>query len=665
MSFLLHKFRQKEVRGKMKKQQEGLFDFEEVIAGFAKRQKRFYVPHFDYEFEGTHYKSQSSGATKKVKAIKEKRLSSINFQKAKSYSYSHNFREEEEKKEAKYLLPEEYHQENEYWALSDENGKIKSPQEVFLEQVRNTKRKGGANPKFENAHWEAVINLNSHHTMKDLHELRKHIESKYKFICCAMTIHRDEGVLLDIKGEKVPKYNYHAHLNFITYANGGQQFRLNRKQLSQIQSEVAEVLGMERGKEFSKAKRLAHQHYRYVMEQEDKLKREKELVLQQNTELQEKNQTLAAKNQELEIELTNQSKRKAFWSKKRQEMIQEGGYTQQDYQVIRAIIMDSENDYNSVKKAIDNYKELKATKERQGKAIVELQSENTKLKAQKPQIEVREIEKEVIREVEKPLTQEQIEKIQSPLKQELAIKEQELAQKEQKISEVIQNTTKEIKTLKIENESLKNEIEDLKSKEPEVFSVVTEREVIKEVMPSFEEIKKSLTYEQKQEIAEPFVKVYKGMQKNAEEQRDRYYEENRELIIERKTYYETRGWKDIDFNQELAKERTKSQRLEEKLKEAQNQQIQVKEVVKEVPRPLTEEQKQEIIAPYKEKITLLEGIIQKFHNFLVKLGYKAKDSNAHEVPTLQEPKNENRMCPQVKAEQEKKAQLKERGGRGM
>ena len=657
MSFLLHKFRQKEVREKMKTQ-EGLFDFEEIIAGFTKRRKRFYVPDFDYEY-GLHYKSQSSGATKKVKAIKEKRLSSLNFQKAKKYSYSHNFREEEEKKEAKYLLPEEYHQENEYWALSDENGKIKSPQEVFLEQVRNTKRKGGANPKFENSHWEAVINLNSHHTMEDLHKLRKHIESKYKFICCAMTIHRDEGVLLEIKGEKVPKYNYHAHLNFITYANGGQQFRLNKRQLSQIQSEVAEVLGMERGKEFSKAKRLAHQHYRYVMEQEDKLRREKELVLQQNTELQEKNQTLATKNQELEIELTNQSKRKAFWSKKRQEMIQEGGYTQQDYQFIRAIVMDSENDKDSILKAIKGYKELKATKERQGKAIVELQSENTKLKAQKPQIEVREIEKEVIKEVEKPLTQEQIEKIQSPLKEKLANKEEELALESKKHSEAMLEVNKEIETLKIENESLKNEFEDLKNKEPEVFSIVKEKEVV--VMPSFEEIKKSLTYEQKQEIAEPFVKVYKGMQKNAEEQRDRYYEENRELIIERKTYYETRGWKDIDFNQELAKERTKSQRLEEKLKEAQNQQIQVKEVVKEVPRPLTEEQKQEIIAPYKEKITLLESIIQKFHNFLVKLGYKAKDSNAHEVPTLQEPKNENRMCPQVKAEMEKKAQKQGRG----
>lgn len=628
------------------KTQEGLFDFEEVIAGFAKRQKKFYVPNFDYEFEGTHYKSQSKEATKKVKAIKEKRLSSINFQKAKSYSYSHNFREEEEKKEAKYLLPEEYHQENEYWVLSDENGKIKIPQEVFLEQVRKTKRKGGANPKFENAHWEAVINLNSHHTMKNLHELRKHIESKYKFICCAMTIHRDEGVLLDIKGEKVPKYNYHAHLNFITYANGGQQFRLNKRKLSELQSEVAEVLGMERGvsAQITKRKHIKHQHYRYVVEQEDKLKTEKELVLQQNTELQEKNQTLAAKNQELEIELTNQSKRKAFWSKKRQEMIQEGGYTQQDYQVIRAIIMDSENDYKSVLKAIDDYKELKATKERQGKAIVELQSENTKLKAQKPQIEVREIEKEVIREVEKPLTQEQIEKIQSPLKEKLANKEQELALESKKHSEAMLEVNKEIKTLQIENESLKNEIEDLKSKESEVFSVVTEREVV--VMPSFEEIKKSLDYNQSKEIAEPFVEAYKEMKENAEKQSKKLHEENLALRMENQALYKARGYKDTDLIEKITKEKVKNQKLEQELEEARAEasksvnpqepklQVQIKEVIKEVPRPITEEQKQEIIAPYEEKIAILEGVIQKFHNFLVKLGLKKENSHAHDVPKL-------------------------------
>lgn len=583
----------------MKTQEE--YDFEEIIAGFTKRHKKMYFP-FSKEYEGLHYKSQSSKATKKIKAIKEKRLSSINFQKAKKYSYSHNFREEDEKKEAKYLLPEEYHQENEYWFLSDENGIIKSPYEVFSEQVRNTKRRGGANPKFENSHWEAVVNLNSHHTMEHLHELRKHIESNYKFICCAIAIHRDEGYLADIKGEKVPKYNYHAHLNFITYANGGQQFRLYKRQLSQLQSEVAEVLGMERGEVFSKAKRLAHQHYRYVKEQEDKLRGEKELVLQQNTEL-------SAKNQELELELTNQSKRKKFWGEYRQKLIKEGGYTQQDYQFIRAVIMDSENDYKSVLKAIEDYKELKNARERQSKAIVELQ--------------------------------DKISKIEAPLKEKLANKEQELAIEKQKSSEAIKNTTQELESLKIENNSLKNEIEILKNAEPEVITITKEKEVIKEIIPSFEEIKKTLTKEQIKEIAKPYIEISNANLKEAEEQRDKIHNKNLELQMEIRTYYETKGWDNATFNQELAKERLKVQNLEQKLEEAkktpQNHAPQI------VQPQITEEQKQEIIAPYKDRINFLEGVIQKFHSYLVKLGLKKEESYPHEVPTLPKMSSQTRI----------------------
>lgn len=614
MSFLLHKFRQKEVREKMKTQEE--YDFEEIIAGFTKRHKKMYFPFSNYG--GLHYKSQSSGATKKIKVIKEKRLSSINFQKAKKYSYSHNFREEDEKKEAKYLLPEEYHQENEYWFLSDENGEIKSAGKVFLEEVKKTKRKGGVNPKFENAHREAVIVLNSHHTMEDLHKVREHFEKNYKFICCAIAIHRDEGYLVDIKGEKVPKYNYHAHLNFITYANGGQQWNFNKKQLADMQTEISEILGMERGEVFSKTKRLAHQHYRYVKEQEDKLRGEKELVLQQNAEL-------SAKNQELEIAFTNQSKRKKFWGEYRQKLIDEGGYTQQDYQFIRAIIMDNENDYKSVIKAIEDYKELKNARERQSKAIVELQ--------------------------------DKIAKIEAPLKEKLANKEQELALEKEKSSEAIKNTTQEIKSLKIENNSLKNEIEILKKAEPEIITITKEKEVIKEIIPSFEEIKQNLTYEQKQEIAEPFVKVWRGMKQEAEEQRDKFYNEKLELQKENKALYEARGYKDTDLIEKIKKKNEKIQNLELELEEVkktpQNHAPQI------VQPKITEEQKQEIIAPYKEKIDFLEKVIQSFHNLLVKLKIKPSNSNIYEVPQLQQPQpKQERMCPQRRAELERG-----RGGR--
>lgn len=593
------------------------FDFEEVRAGHTREDKTLSFnksfSHSNFSNGGFHFKSQS-GEMKTIKAIKEVRKSSINFQKAKNYSYSHNLRIEEEKKEAKYLLPEEYHQENEYWILSDENGKIKSAGKVFLEEVKKTKRKGGASPKFENAHREAVIVLNSHHTMEDLHKVREHFEKKYNFICCAIAIHRDEGHIENIKGEKVPKYNYHAHLNFITYANGKQQWNFNKKQLADMQTEISEILGMERGEsaKLTKKKHLKHQHYRYVKEQEDKLEGENEFVLQQNKGLQEEITELKVKNQELELELTNQSKRKKFWGEYRQKLIQEGGYTQQDYQIIRAIIMDNENDYKSVIKAIEDYKELK-------------QKDKTSL------------------------TQEKIQEIQEPLKQELAKKDKELALERQKSSEAIQNTTQEIKSLKIENNSLKNEIEILKKAEPEVITITKEKEVIKEIIPSFEEIKQNLTYEQKQEIAEPFVKVWRGMKQEAEEQRDKFYNEKLELQKENKALYEARGYKDTDLIEKIKKKNEKIQNLEQKLEEV-NKTPQNQNTAPQIVQKITEEQKQEIIAPYKEKIDFLEKVIQSFHNLLVILKIKPSNSNIYEVP---QPPKQERMSPQRRAELER------------
>ncbi|MCE3047806.1 plasmid recombination protein, partial [Helicobacter sp. faydin-H17] len=361
--------------------QEKNFEFEEVRAGYTKQEKSSFLSNSHCSFDGLYFKSKPTNSIKTIKAIKESRGSSINFQKARSYSYSHNFRTEDEKKEAKYLLPKEYHQENEYWALSDENGAIKSPKEIFLEQVRSTKRKGGANPKFENAHREAVINLNSNHTMEDLHKVKKHLENKYKFICCAITIHRDEGYLEEIKGKKIPKYNYHAHLNFITYANGKQQWNFNKRRLSEMQSEIAQILGMERGQERSKKKRLAHQHYRYVKEQETLKNKEAEVREQSIT--QEKKQSFFSSlfGKKDNISTSKRKKIAQFYV----EIIKNKGFKAQDFKAVRGIAQDQDfKSEEQIKKEIIDYlaqrnKELKL-KTTLKECINSITKENKKLK---------------------------------------------------------------------------------------------------------------------------------------------------------------------------------------------------------------------------------------------------------------------------------------------
>lgn len=190
--------------------------------------------------------------------------SSINFQKTKAISVEETTRQFE----ANYLLPKELRLENEYWNCG------KSDAEVFKEEFSKAKPKGGRKPKLENSLWEAVINLNENHKMQDVQKVTKYIEKKFNIICTRIAIHRDEGKVFGEGENRTVKYNYHAHLNFVTYKDGRQNWRrqlIRRKDLSALQTEVAEILGMERGKVNSTAVRANHrelrQNYDAIMEQ--------------------------------------------------------------------------------------------------------------------------------------------------------------------------------------------------------------------------------------------------------------------------------------------------------------------------------------------------------------------------------------------------------------
>lgn len=94
--------------------------------------------------------------------------------------------------------------------------------------------------------WSAVVNLKPNSTMQDLEKLTAHINKKYGFQCYQIAIHKDEGHI--DKGEK--KHNYHAHLEFVTLdkeTGRNRQRDLRPRQMSELQSEVAQILQMERG----------------------------------------------------------------------------------------------------------------------------------------------------------------------------------------------------------------------------------------------------------------------------------------------------------------------------------------------------------------------------------------------------------------------------------
>jgi uncharacterized coiled-coil protein SlyX len=186
--------------------------------------------------------------------------SSINFAKAKAHSSDHNFR----KDEPSYLLPKQYRLENEFWVLP------RSEKEIFDESA--ALQKTGRKPKLENSRWEAIINFNKNHSLGDLQKVAAHIEKKFNITCTSIAMHKDEG---HINERGVPIYNLHAHVNFVTHKDGKQNWRkefVKPKDLRELQTEVAQILVMERGKEGSKAQRLDHRQYKKMAKYKEGVK---------------------------------------------------------------------------------------------------------------------------------------------------------------------------------------------------------------------------------------------------------------------------------------------------------------------------------------------------------------------------------------------------------
>lgn len=251
-------------------------------------------------------------------------ISSINFAKSSSGSFAHNDRTE---KEPGYLLPVEHRLENECNRSAPEAQKMLEG--LFENAKENYSKTYGQKfqTKFENTHWEAVINLNKEHTIKDVERLVRAIEKETGFTSVQIAIHRDEGRINE-KTEH-PIHNLHAHVNFFTLDSetGQQLYRrsisnserekirkehdipdgekipkhltgvMDKAKLSKLQDITAEVLGMERGEKGSKAVRLGHKQYKVAAQ-------EKEQLLEKIEELQKENAELRYSFRDMQKQIT-------------------------------------------------------------------------------------------------------------------------------------------------------------------------------------------------------------------------------------------------------------------------------------------------------------------------------------------------------------------------
>ena len=246
-------------------------------------------------------------------------ISSINFQRVrgdKKQALDHIARTT--KKEPVYLLEKSERKPNDFELLAD----VEKLHEVQM-QLRKQNHSRGKAPDLNDSLWEAVVNLDEKHSLADVKKVADFIKQKYHLTPTAIAIHRDEGYKDKTTGEV--KYNYHAHVMFYTVEHGKSQMRtIGKKALSTMQTEVANLLCMQRGQEHSQAKRLDHQQYRAVKRAEDSLKQE----------------TAHWKSLYELAPVKTQKELNELKSKIRKQMIEQGGFSAQDYRALNQLITD-------------------------------------------------------------------------------------------------------------------------------------------------------------------------------------------------------------------------------------------------------------------------------------------------------------------------------------
>lgn len=456
-------------------------------------------------------------------------ISSVNFQKTKPNSTAETTREFE----AKYLLKKEYRQENSYWNCG------KSDREIYNEQraIYDEAKKGrGKRPSYENCVWEAVVNFNAEHTLEDMKKVAEHIAEKFNIIPTRIAMHRDEGHL-NSNGEVV--YNYHAHLNFVTLKDAQQNWTVSKtkNKLSDLQTEVAEILGMERGKFKSEAKRLNHKQYRVEAkareqrtQEQDKLKAELEAVKLSKKEIKEQFEAFRKEN-------AGQGLTKEFFkelSEEKKKQLQEPSYTQDE---LKAYFTELLEKHTNKKKGLFSEKEVidynKIIQEQQ-KTISDLNTKNDNLKQianktiefidQKVKIDLNAKFEALKEQNELELTQElrkERQKLQTladltlkkkdelEAEQELYhTKYQELSQDEV-IKQIEANKNQEINKLKTKNTELEKENETLKQENSKLKLLLKGAEELKEIIK--EQLSKELE-KAKEQITKLTNTIQRAMQ---------------------------------------------------------------------------------------------------------------------------------------------------------
>ena len=179
---------------------------------------------------------------------------SIHFQAVKGGSEEHNKRT----KKLDYVH-HELSSQNDYWESDTQEARL-----AFV--TANAKAKTGRKMQAKATPIrEAVVVISQETTMDDLKKLAKRFNDRFGIDVFQIAIHKDEGYR---KGKDGLKLNLHAHLVADwTDHQSGKSLKLNRNDMSEMQTICAEVLGMERGKS-SEKQHLSAIQYKIAAEEQ-------------------------------------------------------------------------------------------------------------------------------------------------------------------------------------------------------------------------------------------------------------------------------------------------------------------------------------------------------------------------------------------------------------
>jgi hypothetical protein len=179
-------------------------------------------------------------------------ISSIHIEAGKAGYFSHNSRESKTNNSI-------FSDEENYCSKDTKSSFELYKSELEIRTKAYTDRTGQKlNPKTI-THLSSIVNFNQNHTPEDMQKVCDYLEKKLDTKVIQMAMHRDEGHIIEedeedlhnsIGVDKAIK-NYHAHIEFMGLDSKGYSVRrkLDKPTLKQIQTDVANILGMERGRE--------------------------------------------------------------------------------------------------------------------------------------------------------------------------------------------------------------------------------------------------------------------------------------------------------------------------------------------------------------------------------------------------------------------------------